>query len=224
MGIFTRFTDIINANLNSILDKAEQPEKMIRLIIQEMEETLGEVRAIAAKNIAEQKMQARRVNSAEESINHWHNCAELAVTKNREDLAKSALLQKHKYQSELAVLEQENEQIAECLAQVQNDATSLQEKLTEARRRQTALVLRQDSAQVQLKVRAQVTTYNIEKTMSKFDRYQQKIDNIEAQVDAYDLMQTTAKNATLITEFDALEKDDAIELALAEMKRKTAAA
>jgi phage shock protein A len=224
MGLFTRFTDIINANLHNMLDKAEQPEKMIRLIIIEMEETLSEVRATAAKNIAEQKMQVRRVNSTHKSINYWHNSAELAVTKNREDLAKLALIQKHKYQGELSALEQENEQISECLMQVQNDAISLQEKLTEARRRQAALTLRQESAQVQFKVRAQVQTYNIEKTMGKFEHYQQKIDNVEAQVEAYDFMKSTGQNPSLIAEFEALEKYDAIEQELVEMKKNKAAA
>ena len=101
MGLFTRFTDIVNANLNSMLDKAEHPEKMIRLIIQEMEETLVEVRATAAKNIAEQKTHNRRVQFAEDSVEQWQSKAELAIAKDREDLAKSALEQKHKYQNEL---------------------------------------------------------------------------------------------------------------------------
>jgi len=220
MGLFTRFTDIINANLNSMLDKAEQPEKMIRLIIQEMEDTLAEVRATAAKNIAETKSHARRVNSANESINHWHSRAELAIAKNREDLAKSALTQKHKYQEELTALEKEGEQLTEFLTQVQDDASRLQEKLSEARRRQAALILRKESAQVRLKVREQAAVYNIEEAMSKFERYQQKIDNAEAQVEAYDLMKSTEQSSSLAEQFASLEKDETIDQELAEMKRK----
>ncbi|MDX2368293.1 MAG: phage shock protein PspA [Colwellia sp.] len=224
MGLFTRFTDIVNANLNSMLDKAEQPEKMIRLIIQEMEETLVEVRATAAKNIAEQKSHTRRVKAAQDSVNHWHGRAELAVTKNREDLAKSALTQKHKYQGELALLEQEAEQLTEFFAQVQDDASRLQEKLSEARRRQAALTLRKESAQVRLKVREKTAIYNIEEAMSKFERYQQKVDRVEAQVEAYDLMQSSSRNPSLTAQFAALEKDETIEQALAEMKKKVVAA
>ena len=224
MGLFTRFTDIVNANINNLLDKAEHPEKMIRLIIQEMEETLVEVRATAAKNIAEQKSHARRVKSAKESINHWHNRAELAVTKNREDLAKLALTQKHKYQGELALLAQEGEQLAEFLNQVQDDASRLQDKLSEAKRRQETFNLRKESVQVRLKVRKQSAIYNIEEAMSKFERYQQKIDRVEAQVEAYDLMKNTAQNANLTTQFSELEKDETIEQALAEMKKKLVAA
>lgn len=224
MGLFTRFTDIVNANLNSMLDKAEQPEKMIRLIIQEMEETLVEVRAAAAKNIAEQKTHARQVKSVKASMEQWHNKAELALTKGREDLAKSALTQKHKYQGELDLLEQEQDAIAQCLAQVQDDAARLQEKLSEARRRQEAYTLRQESAQVRLKVREQAAVYNIEETMSKFERYQQKIDRVEAQVEAYDLMQTNSSAGDLNAQFAELEQDETIEQALAEMKKKVSAA
>jgi phage shock protein A len=224
MGLFTRFTDIVNANLNSMLDKAEQPEKMIRLIIQEMNETLVEVRATAAKNIAEQKTHTRRVKSAKESINHWHSRAELAIAKNREDLAKSALTQKHKYQGDLALLEQEGEQLAEFLNQVQDDASRLQEKLSEAKRRQETLNLRKKSAEVRLKVREQATIYNIEEAMSKFEHYQQKVDRVEAEVEAYDLMQSSTQNPSLTAEFAELEKDETVEQALAEMKKKLAVA
>lgn len=224
MGLFTRFTDIVNANLNSMLDKAEQPEKMIRLIIQEMEETLVEVRSTAAKNIAEQKTHTRRVKSAKASMEHWHSKAELALTKEREDLAKSALTQKHKYQGELDMLEQEGEKIAEFLAKVQDDAARLQEKLSEARRRQEAYTLRQESAEVRLKVREQAAIYNIEEAMSKFERYQQKIDSVEAQVEAYDLMQTSSEGHNLNAQFAELEKDETIEQELAEMKKKASAA
>lgn len=224
MGLFTRFTDIVNANLHSMLDKAEHPKKMIRLIIQEMEETLVEVRATAAKNIAEQKSHTRRVKSAKESMEHWHSKAELALTKNRDDLAKSALAQKHKYQSEWQLLKQEGGQLTEFLAQVQDDAARIQDKLSEAKRRQAALVLRQESAQVRLKVREQAAIYNIEEAMSKFERYQQKIDRVEAQVEAYDLMQSTAENPSLSAQFAELEKDGTVDHELAEMKKKLVAA
>ncbi len=224
MGLFTRFTDIVNANLNSMLDKAEQPEKMIRLIIQEMEETLVEVRATAAKNIAEQKTQIRRVKSAKASMEHWHSKAELAITKEREDLAKSALAQKHKYQNELDLLEQESDTLAEFLAKIQDDASRLQEKLSEARRRQEAYTLRQESAQVRLKVREQAAIYNIDEAMSKFERYQQKIDRVEAQVEAYDLMTVSGEGQSLNAQFADLEKDETIEQELAQIKKKLAAA
>lgn len=216
MGLFSRFTDIVNANLNSMLDKAEHPEKMIRLIIGEMEETLVEVRSTAAKNIAEQKTLARKVKATQEGIAHWHEKAELALNKGREDLAKSALAQKHKSQAELTQLDEENAQLSDLLIAIQEDAQRLQDKLNEAKRRQDALRLRQESAEVRLKVREKAVVHNIDEAMAKFERYQQKIDHLEAQVESYDL----TENKDLSTQISELEQDDNIEAELAEMKKK----
>ena len=220
MGMFSRFTDIINANLNNMLDKAEQPEKMIKLIIQEMEETLVEVRSTAAKNIAEKKTLMRQVKSAQTSVTHWHSKAEIAISKNREDLAKSALTQKHKSQAELEQLTKECEYLAVFLADVQDDAARLQDKLSEAKRRQEAYVLRQESAQVRLKVREKAAIYNIDEAITKFERYQQKIDQVEAQVEAYDLTNASRSSTDLSAQFDELEKDESIEKELAAMKKQ----
>jgi len=216
MGLFSRFTDIVNANLNSMLDKAEHPEKMIRLIIGEMEETLVEVRSTAAKNIAEQKTLARKVKTTQEGVAHWHDKAEIALSKGREDLAKSALAQKHKCQAELTPLDTENAQLTDLLTAIQEDAQRLQDKLNEAKRRQEALRLRQESAEVRLKVREKAVIHNIDEAMAKFERYQQKIDHLEAQVESYDL----TENKDLSTQISDLEQDDSIEAELAEMKKK----
>ncbi|WP_159821456.1 phage shock protein PspA [Colwellia sp. 20A7] len=224
MGLFTRFTDIVNANLNSMLDKAEHPEKMIRLIIQEMEETLVEVRATAAKNITEQKTHNRRVQFAKDSVAQWQSKAELAIAKDREDLAKSALEQKHKYQNELNTLKQESDAFAEFSTKIQDDASRLQEKLSEARRRQEVFILRQESVSVRLKVREQAAIYNIDEAMSKFERYQQKIDRAEAQVEAYDLMEASKAGQSLDAQFADMEKEEAITQELDKIKQKLSAA
>lgn len=170
MGLFSRITDIINANLNNMLDQAEHPEKMIRMIIGEMEETLVEVRSTAAKNIAEQKTLARKVKANQEGVAHWHHQAEIALGKNRDDLAKSALAQKHNCQAELTQLNSENEQLTGFLSEIQADAQRLQDKLSEAKRRQQTLMLRQASAEVRLKVREKAVIHNIEQAMAKFER------------------------------------------------------
>lgn len=216
MGLFSRFTDIINANLNSMLDKAEQPEKMIRLIISEMEETLIEVRSSAAKNIAEQKILTRKIASTQKSIAHWHHQAEIALAKDREDLAKLALTEKHKFQNDEVKLEEENIVVNELLEAIQTDAQRLREKLDEAKRRQEALVLRQESAEVRLKIREKAVVHNIDAALTKFERYQQKIDHIEAQVDSYDLTDTQ----DLSTQISNLAQNDTIEAELATMKKK----
>lgn len=216
MGMFSRFTDIVNANLNSMLDKAEDPEKMIKLIIQEMEETLVEVRSTAAKHIAEKKTLSRQIASAENSANNWQEKAEVAISKGRDDLAKSALVEKHKCQSQDEALQQELVQLEEFLMTVQEDGQKLQEKLSEAKRRQEAYILRQQSAQVRLKVREKAAVYNIEEAMNKFERYQQKIDEVEAKIEAYDM----TENQDLSSQIDALEKDEAIDLELESLKKQ----
>ncbi|NQY64091.1 MAG: phage shock protein PspA [Alteromonadaceae bacterium] len=216
MGMFSRFTDIINANINSMLDKAENPEKMIRLIIQEMEETLVEVRSTAAKHIADKKTVLRQVRSLETCIAHWQKKAELALAKGREDLAKSALVEKHKNHEKLASLQEELSQVDEFLTAVQEDSQCLQAKLSEAKRKQEACILRQQSAQVRLRVRETAAIYNIDEAISKFERYQQKIDKVEAEIEAYDMMQ----NKDLESQFKDLEIDDNIEQELEQMKKK----
>lgn len=216
MGMFTRFADIINANINSMLDKAEHPEKMIRLIIQEMEETLVEVRATAAKHIAEKKTLARQVSGLEKSAAYWQEKAELAISKGRDDLAKSALTEKHKANQQLADLEEEAAKLDEFLEAVQDDSQRLQAKLTEAKRRQEALVLRQESAVVRLKVREKSAQYNIDEAISRFERYQEKVDRVEAEIEAYDM----TKNQDLESQFRELESDENIDNELAELKKK----
>jgi phage shock protein A len=216
MGMFSRFTDIINANINSMLDKAENPEKMIKLIIQEMEETLVEVRSTAAKHIAEKKTLMRQIAAAESSTANWHAKAETAISKGRDDLAKAALVEKHKCQADVDALQDELAHLEEFLQNVQSDSQQLQEKLNEAKRRQDAYVIRQQSAQVRLKVREKAAVYNIEEAINKFERYQQKIDEVEAQVEAYDM----TSNQDLASQINALEKDDTIEQELASLKKQ----
>jgi phage shock protein A len=206
MGMFSRFTDIINANINSMLDKAEHPEKMIKLIVQEMEETLVEVRTAAAKNIAEKKTLVRQISSLNTSAEHWQQKAELAISKGRDDLAKSALTEKHKSCSKATASQNELTSLDELLNDIQADAQRLQDKLLEAKRKQQAYVLRQQSAEVRLKVREKAAVHNIDEAISKFERYQQKIDQIEAQVEAYDLTQASDLNS----QFSQLETDENI--------------
>lgn len=201
-----------------MLDKAEHPEKMIRLIIQEMEETLVEVRSTAAKHIAEKKTLTRQIDSLEKSIARWQEKAELAVAKDRDDLAKSALAEKHKNTQQVDDLNAELVKIEEFLQAVQEDSQRLQDKLSEAKRRQEALMLRQESAVVRLKVRENSARHNIDDAIVKFERYQEKIDQVEAQVEAFDFTQ----NQDLESQFRDLETDDSINDELAQLKKKVA--
>jgi len=218
MGMFTRFADIINANINSMLDKAENPEKMLKLIIQEMEETLVDVRSSAAKNIAEKKSISRELTYCQRQVANWQQKAELAIEKGRDDLAKQALVEKQKISQQVDALEQQLQMVDEVLVDIQSDAARLQEKLTEAKRKQESFVMRQQSAQVRLKAREKATVHNIDEALQKFDRYQEKIEGIEAQIEAYDLTQSN----DLESQFRALENEDAIDDELNALKAKVA--
>jgi phage shock protein A len=218
MGMFTRFTDIINANINVMLDKAEEPEKMIKLIINEMEETLVEVRSAVAKHIAEKKTVLRNISEMESRVTKWQYKAELALTKGREDLAKSALVEKQNCTQKLAEFNEALIQIDEYLTAVQQDSQRLQDKLTEAKRKQEAFAIRQQSAEVRLKVREKAVINNIDQAINKFERYQQKVDRVEAAVEAYDMTPSKA----LDSQFSTLENDEIMEQALAQLKQKVA--
>jgi phage shock protein A len=216
MGMFSRFTDIINANINSMLDKAENPEKFIMFIIQEMEETLVEVRSTAAKHIAEKKTVMRNIRDMESRVANWQQKAELALTKGREDLAKAALVEKQSCAQKLVEFNEELGQFDEYLTAVQQDGQRLQEKLSEAKRKQDAYRVRQQSAEVRLKVREKAAVHNIDEAISKFERYQQKIDRVEAEIEAYDM--TSSKD--LNSQFRELENDENIEQELEQLKKK----
>lgn len=216
MGLFSRFTDIINANINAMLDKAEDAEKMLALIINEMEETLVEVRASAAKNIAEKKTIERHIKDIEQRMVHWQQQAELALKKNRDDLAKSALREKQHYSHKLTELSNALTIFEDQLAKMQQDGQQLQTKLAEAKAKQKSLAQRQQSAEVRLKVKQQAVVHNIDDAISKFERYQQKVDRIEAEVEAFDI----AKSTSLAQQFTELENDDKISQELAALKKK----
>ena len=139
MGVFSRLTDIINSNLTAMLDRAEDPEKMIRLIIQEMEDTLVEVRSSAARTIAEKKGINRQLDRLADSVDEWERKAEFAISRGREDLAKGALLEKSKVADAAKALEDELALLDEALAKNDQDVSRLEGKLTEAKAKQKTI-------------------------------------------------------------------------------------
>jgi phage shock protein A len=217
--MFSRISDIVQSNLNAMLDKAEDPQKVIRLIIQEMQETLVELRSVAARNLADQKSYQRKIDSATSKSNEWQNKAELAISKGREDLARSALIEKQKVTEQLDVLQQQQASIEENLTKLQEDAGRLQEKLAEAKAKQKSLIMRQQTADVRLKVKAKQATVQIEDVITRFENYENKIDDLEAQIDAYDVV---GAEKSLAAEFRELEKDGNIEAELEALKKKVA--
>ncbi len=215
MGIFSRFTDIINANINSILDKAEDPEKMVRLIIQEMEETLVEVRTQSAKLIADKKELGRKTQRLAREAEDWERKAEIALSKEREDLARAALKEKGEADAAVANIQTDLEMVDVNLEKLSGDIGLLQQKLSDAKARQKALILRGKTARSRMGVKRQLHDVDIEDAMSKFDRYERKIDDLEGEVEAYDLGQRN-----LADEIAELESDEKVDEELAKLKER----
>lgn len=216
MGIFSRFADIINSNISSLLDKAEDPEKMVRLIIQEMEDTLVEVRSTSAKVLAEKKELLRRVMNVQEQVEDWQSKAELALSKDREDLAKAALIEKQKASELAATLTQELVVVEEQIARLKEEVNLLQEKLLDAKARQKTIIMRKRTASSRLEVKKQLDSSKIDNAMSKFEQYERRVEGLESQVDAYDL----GNSKSLKDEFAALEAEDSVSVELAALKAK----
>jgi len=217
MGIFSRFTDIVNSNINSLLDKAEDPEKMVRLIIQEMEDTLVEVRSNSAKAIAVKKDIQRQIDKSTIELNDWQEKAELALSKDREDLARKALSAKHRVVERNDSLTNELNQIDEQITKLQEEVVMLQDKLVDAKQRQKSIVLRKQTVSNRLQVQKKLDDYRASDASDKFDRYERKIDDLEAQVESY-----TSTERTLADEFAELESDDVISNELEALKKKVA--
>jgi phage shock protein A len=216
MGIFSRLTDIINSNLNSILDRAEDPEKIIRLVIQEMEDTLVEVRSTAAKTIAERKEATRRLARLSEAQRGWEQKAELALSKGREDLAKGALVEKAKLTEAGTMLQGELEELDAMLQQGEADIAKLESKLREAKAKQQALAARHETASSRLKVRRNLYDGRVDDAFARFEQVERKLDAAEGEVEAFDL----GRGRSLAEEISELAGDSAIEDELAALKAR----
>jgi phage shock protein A len=215
MGIFSRFTDIVNSNLNAILDKAEDPEKMVRLIIQEMEDTLVEVRSASAKTIANKKEISAQITKLQNEGRDWQSKAELAINKDREDLARAALQEKKKCDEYAVALNAEFAAVDEQISKLQSEVTQLQDKLADAKARQKTIIMRQKTVSSRLDIKRTLNDGKVDAAMGRFEQYERKIDDLESQVDAYDL-----GKKTLADEFADLAADDEIDDALAALKKK----
>jgi len=216
MGIFTRFADIVNSNLNSMLDRAEDPEKMLKLIIQEMEQTLVEVRSSSVRTIAEKKELKRHMSDVNRNINRWAEKAELAISKGRDDLARAALSEKQKLQDALETQETELKELESALSQLKTDIGHLQEKLNEAKSRRGAMKLRHKTVASRIKVKKQLDNSSINAAFEKFELYEQKMDKLEAEVESFDL----GKRQTLSEQIDQLETDEKVESELNALKEQ----
>jgi phage shock protein A len=206
MSIFSRMTDIINSNLNALLDKAEDPEKMVRLIIQEMEETLVEVRTTSARTIADKKELVRRRDWLKEEAGEWERKAEIAIRKGRDDLARAALVERNKAGEAAEASTRELQLLEGTLAKLSEDTGALQSKIKDAKTRQNAIIMRGKAAKTRLGVKRQLNDANLDDAIHRFEQYERKMDDLEGQIEAFDLGQRTL--ADEIKELEGGEKID----------------
>jgi phage shock protein A len=219
MGIFSRTRDIIAANVTDLLNKAEDPAKMIRMIILEMEETLVEVRASAARSIADQKEMRRQIAKLDRLQDNWLEKAELALSKDREDLAKAALQEKQKAADMADELQAEITVLDDALRAYEADIAKLQGKLREARARQNAIQSRLESAHNRVRMREMYAGPKVEEAFSRFDLLERHVDLAEGQADSLSL----AQPKSLDEEIAELRNAEKVEAQLEALKARRAA-
>jgi len=208
MGIFSRMTDIINSNLNAMLDSAEDPEKMVRLIIQEMEDTLVEVRSSSARVLADRKAAARRLEQVQAEALGWEEKARLAITKEREDLARAALQEKRAIEEEVVLVEAELQATDDHIAQLGHEVSQLQQKLDEARAKQKALLMRGQTVESRIKVKRQIQREALDNAFQRFDRFERRMDTLESQLESMDIGREVSPD--LAAQINELQDDELI--------------
>ncbi|WP_448206386.1 phage shock protein PspA [Azospirillum sp. sgz302134] len=218
MSIFSRLTDIVQSNINALLDRAEDPEKLIRLIIQEMEDTLVEVRSSTVKIIAEKKEIERRAANLNRERDDWDRKAETALTHNREDLAREALKAKSRAAEEADVLAQQLAQVEEALSKANDDIGRLQLKLTDAKNREKALVARTNTAANRVRVRTTLHDERINDAFARFEQVERNLDEMEGRAESFDIGRTKS----LTEEIAELESDKKVQDELAALKARIA--
>jgi phage shock protein A len=215
MGVFSRLSDIINSNLNAMLDKAEDPEKIARLIIQEMEDCLVEVRSAAARSMADKKEYERDIVALEAARVDWANKAELAVEKGREDLARGALAAKQRSEREVDSRRLALKAIEEVSVRRQDDLEKLQAKLDEAKTKLRALIVRREAAEQRIQMRSRIEVNKVDEAMRRYAQVERKVDEMEAYADLINVGERG-----LEAQFQELAAEESIEKELAEIKRR----
>ncbi|MCP3944084.1 MAG: phage shock protein PspA [Desulfobacteraceae bacterium] len=214
MGIFTRFRDIISSNINAMLDQAEDPEKLIKLMIREMEDTLIEIKSSCANAIASQKKVQRLLEETREREGFWEEKAELAVTKGRDDMARQALLEKRRFTQRVDAVDEEFTQLSMIIEQYRDDIQELENKLKSAREKQRMLVQRHIRAKQKKKTQQKIRQVDSQDVIQRFDKIETNIERMEAEADLVNF----GRKTSLEEEFESLSADEEIEQQLQDLK------
>ena len=216
MGIFSRFRDIINSNINAMLDKAEDPEKLIKLMIQEMEDTLVEIKASCAGAMASRTRIQRSLDDARHHAEDWEAKARLAIDKGREDIAREALNEKKHFTSQVEGLEREYDQLVALIDRYQDDIVQLEKKLTGARKKHRVLVQRHIHARKRNEVQQKIRKVDTSDAFTRFESFENRIERMEAEADLVNY----GRKPSLEDEIEGLNRDDEIESELEELKKR----
>jgi len=214
MGVFTRFRDIVSANINAMLDKAEDPEKMIKLMISEMEDTLIELKSSCAGVIAGRKKVERKLEEMREKAELWSERASLAVAKGRDNLAREALIEKRRFAHLVESLENEVREYATLIDKYHEDMSELEKKLTAAKEKKRVLVERHKSAVSSKRAQEEIRRSTGAEAIARFDKLESRIERMEAEAE----LVNAGKKPTVEEEFDTLASDAEIENELAKIK------
>jgi phage shock protein A len=215
MGIFTRFRDIVGSNINSMLDRAEDPEKLIKLMILEMEDTLIELKAACAGVMADNKKIERRLQGLDRRVEYWENKADLAVQKRRDDLAREALLEKRRNSQRALSLTNELTEHVALLEQYKDDIRQLEDKLKTARDKERLLVQRHIHAAGKMRAQEEIRRMDSADAIFKFEELEHRIDQMEAEAELVNF----GRKPTLEDELERLSLDEEIESQLKALKK-----
>jgi len=218
MGIFTRFRDIVSSNINAMLDMAEDPEKMVKLMIREMEDTLVEIKSACAGVMAAGKKIECELEGTESRAGYWEERAALAVRKGRDDLARDALSEKRRYTDKAEVLQRELREHQALVEQYQEDMVQLEHKLGSAREKQRTLIQRHIHARRQRQAQEEIRRMDNSEAVYKFEEFENRIERMEAEADLVNY----GRKETIEQELDAIIVDEEIENELHRIKSSLA--
>ena len=215
MGIFNRVNDVIQANIVAMLDKAEDSEKLLNLMLTEMQEALNECRSTAAALLSEEKNIKRQISNKQQALTNWQLKAEHAIAKNRDDLAKSALAEKNTVEKNIGCLQTQLETLQQSIVKITEDCERLQQKMTQAKAKQAQFVKRENVVEARAKINTQLQSDKVATALSRFEQIERRVESVESQVEAYELTDTASNTAMQI---ESLVKNEQIDAELASLK------